>query len=197
MKFYSIDIDRDSTCSMIGGFKHDPFVLREVIWNGHSNQWSNQVQVDIVFVTEDGVPERLVDYVDLPGVGFPAISDKVRQVVLKIAPESIELFPVELVREDTGQYLGTYWILKVIRSKEALDVDNTQWFVKRKDSSNLIVDTNIRRAALVRSSVESEDLFQLVIQGLTYRLFASSRLRDALVESNAANGFKFIEADVF
>ena len=98
----------------VRGFRYHRFFAAEPI-----SDWPAGIAFTFRGKHRDGLPAG--------AVGFTIVSDRVRRVIREFARDDVDVvqfLPVTASRE-SGEPLGIYWTVRVLREIEALDRDHT------------------------------------------------------------------------
>ena len=76
------------------------------------------------------------------GLHWKIVSEKVRQVFLKLNVQGIQFLPVRVIYSKTGKSIGTYWVINVLKSFEKLErakINNLDIFYPRDRKPNSLL----------------------------------------------------------
>lgn len=133
-----------------------------------------------------GHPE---DYI-VNALGWPVMSDRVREAVLRLGESHVQFLPIEIVQEGTGTRLTGYSVLNTMAIPPALDWDHALYREDPESPTHPVVI----KPALVRRLVSEFHVFR--IQEQRSLLFVSQVLKENL-ERIEATGMRFIRVPTF
>lgn len=163
------------------------------VYRLYKGKWIDDWPEGITFYVKGEHPE---DYL-LGGLGWVAISENVRQSLNKCGVTEGQFLPIQVIHKETGNKIGSYWILNVLKVVEALDPERTRWLNPHTKETDEFPTLNIIKEALRREALKGVDIFLLGIKGqITRSVYISEYLKQCLEKEKTTKGLKFIPIPV-
>jgi hypothetical protein len=133
---------------------------------------------------------------------WSVFSEGLRQVFDDHKVEDIQFLPVQAVHNDTGEELGTYWTINVLRKVEALDWERTIWKKPSKIEDKYPRDEYpllyIMEKALKQAPLKGVDCFRLTVNShLAPGFMISRELKEAIEKRGATSGLYFVKVPAY
>jgi hypothetical protein len=135
---------------------------------------------------------------------WSVFSEGLRQVFDEHQVEDVQFLPVQAVHNDTGEELGTYWTINVLRKIEALDWERTSWKkpsdsdIEKKYPRDEYPWLYIMETALQLKPIEGIDCFRLTVKAHLEPGFLISKLiKEAIEKRGATSGLYFIKVPAY
>lgn len=123
-----------------------------------------------------------------------AVSERVRNVIQKIAPLDVEFFPLDVFFED-GRPFSTmkYWAIYVLPIVDALDWANTIWSTENTPARNdPTAFLSIIKPRLIESRIIDKNIFRIeVASKITSGTYISHLVKTSLIKAGCTIGMDF------
>jgi hypothetical protein len=190
--FYEVWFDDSNPLAMMSRDEDLKGVDRWIVYSGvRVEHWP----ANVTFYVEGKLPE---DYLFSALHGWVLVSDRARSEIEKcVDTTNVQFLPVCVVRKESSEEIGRYWLLHTLSLVDALDWERTTWFHPERKYEGEYPALDIVQVALNAEALEGIDIFRLRVKGVVKGLYFSERIKQCLERAGTTTGFRFLPTPAY